>query len=218
MRLAVIGASGRIGGCILREALMREHAVTALVRDESAFKSSQVDDRSLTVTQADVFQPATISAAVGDSQVMISAVGHAATLEDQGYYVRAAQSLVTAVRALSAGGPRLLVVGGFGSLESAPGSQLADHGGFPDHAAPEILGQRDALTYYRTVTDVRWTYISPPPGGIHLGGERTGLYRSARDRVVAGEPRRISTEDFAIAVLDEAERAENLFACISVAH
>lgn len=215
MRLAVVGASGRIGGCVVREALMRQHAVTAMVRDESAFKPSLVDDPSLTVARADVFQPATLSAAAGDAQVVISAAGHAATLGDQDYYVRAAQSLVSAVRALGTDGPRLLVVGGFGALESAPGSQFADQGGFPGHAAPEILGQRDALTYYRTVTDVRWTYISPPPGGIKLGAERTGTYQSARDQAVTGEERPISAEDFAIAVLDEAERAENLFACIS---
>lgn len=215
MRLAVIGASGRIGGCVVREALMREHTVTAMVRDTSAFESSQVDDPSLTVARADVFQPAAISTAAGNAQVVISAAGHAATLDDQDYYVRAAQSLVTAVRALGAGGPRLLVVGGFGGLESASGSQFADQGSFPDDAAPEILGQRDALTYYRTVTDVRWTYISPPPGGIKLDAGRTGTYQSVRDRAVTGEKRPISTEDFAIAVLDEAERAENLFACIS---
>jgi putative NADH-flavin reductase len=55
MRFAVIGASGRIGECILREALMRKCAVTAVVRDESAFKPSQADGRSPTVAKRTSF-------------------------------------------------------------------------------------------------------------------------------------------------------------------
>ncbi|HET6212206.1 MAG TPA: NAD(P)H-binding protein [Micromonosporaceae bacterium] len=214
MRITVIGASGRIGGCIMREALRRGHAVTAVVRD--GFRGDH-GESALPVVRADVFDPVAVAAVLADCDVLVSAVGHAASLDDQGYYERAARSLVQALRGCGTGAPRLLVVGGFGSLRGETGTQLADAGGYPDHAVPEIVGQRDALTYYRTVTDVRWTYISPPPGGIGPG-PRTGGYRTARDGL-PGRPGglRVSTEDFAVAVLDEAERAEHLFACLTVA-
>jgi putative NADH-flavin reductase len=208
MRVAVIGASGRIGGRIVAEALDRQHAVIAAVRHESSPGDAY--------ERADVFDPASVAAVAAGCDVVVSAVGHAARLDDRGYYVRAARSLVEALRGFADDRPRMLVVGGFGSLEAAPGTQFADAGGFPDDAAPEIVGQRDALTYYRSITDVVWTYLSPPPGGI-APGERTGVYRISRDRV-EGEPGAslISMEDFAVAVVDESERSEYPFACVAV--
>jgi uncharacterized protein len=215
MRLAAIGASGRIGRCIVQEALRRRHEVTAVVRGQSPVNL----DGELRVARADVFEPATVATVVADSDVVVSAVGHAASLDDQSFYVRAARSLIEALRSLDTKRPRLIVVGGFGSLEVAPGSQLADAGGYPAKAAPEIVGQRDALTHYRGARDIAWTYFSPPPGGIKPG-ERTGSYRLAREGTFPGDPRdsRISIEDFAVALLDEAERAEHLFACITAAN
>ena len=207
MRLAIIGASGRIGGCVVQEALDRGHTVTAVVRDVTSL------DPAITVLGGDVFHPKDIAAAIAGSEVVVSAVGHAATLDDVSFYSRAARSLVAALRLTPA---RLLVVGGFGSLLRASGAQFADAAGLPDHAAPEIVGQRDALTYLRSVSDVRWTYLSPPPGGI-WPGERSGSYRLGRDGL-SGKPgdSRITLADFAVAVLDEAERAEHPFACLAV--
>jgi len=225
MRFAVVGASGRIGSRVVAEALSRGHAVTAVVRDVSSSDLPRWADRtpgpvkrSLSVVGGDVFEPGSVAAAVTGAEIVVSAVGHAASLDDRGYYVRAAGCLVEAVRGLGDGAPRLFVAGGFGSLVAASGTQMADAGGFPDHAAPEIVGQRDALAYLRTVSDVRWTYFAPPPGGIRPG-ERTGVYRTARDHVI-GEPRdsRVSMEDFAVAMVDEAERGEHPFACLAVAN
>ena len=70
----------------------------------------------------------------------------------------------------------------------------------------EVLGQKDALDYYRTVTDVSWTYFSP--AATIAPGVRTGKFRLGGDRLITdakGESR-ISMEDYAVAVLDEAER------------
>ena len=75
------------------------------------------------------------------------------------------------------------------------------------------LGERAG----RGVGDLHWTYLSPPPGGI-APGERTGTYQLALDligdRDVASTL--ISMEDYAVAVLDEAERAEYPHACVVV--
>jgi putative NADH-flavin reductase len=68
----------------------------------------------------------------------------------------------------------------------------------------------DALEYVRTVNDVRWTIISPP---ARIGpGPRTGTYRSALEDLVvdADGESRISTDDFAVAVVDEIEHARHI--------
>jgi putative NADH-flavin reductase len=218
VRIAVIGGSGRIGSRIVGEARSREHEVTAVVRDRSRIDPGAGGDGRISVASADAFEPAAVAAAVADADVVVSAVGHAASLDDQSFYVRAAKSLVEALRSLGGEGKRLIAVGGFGSLEVSPGVQFADRSTLPDKAAPEIKGQRDALSYYRSVQDVCWTYVSPPPGGIRPG-ERTGSYRLTRDGVFEGEPREslISMEDFAVAVVDEAERGEHPLTCIAIA-
>ena len=215
MRLAVIGAAGRIGSRIVAEAAGRGHRVTAVVRDPSRLagnassvvgNASSVVGNASRVVAADVFDADAVAAAVSEVDVVVNAAGHAAQLADAGFYTRAAASVVAALRTLTPS-PRLIVVGGFGSLLGPDGQQYADRPGLPPQAAPEIVGQRDALTFYRGVGDLQWTYVSPPPGGI-APGERTGSYRLAVDTIGDREPSStlISMEDYAIAVLDEAER------------
>ncbi|GAA1034212.1 NAD(P)-dependent oxidoreductase [Virgisporangium ochraceum] len=207
MRLAVIGAAGRIGSRIVTEARGRGHEVTSVVRT-----GGDADH----VVVADVFDPSAVAAAVAGADVVVNAAGHAAQLDDAGFYVRAARSVVAALRTLDPP-PRLIVVGGFGSLRDPAGGQYADRPGLPVQAAPEIVGQRDALTYYRDVEDLYWTYVSPPPGGI-APGERTGTFQLARDTIGDREVSStlVSMEDYAIAVVDEAVHARHPHACVVV--
>jgi putative NADH-flavin reductase len=109
------------------------------------------------------------------------------------------------------------VVGGFGSLRTPDGQQYADRPDLPAQAAPEIIGQRDALTFYHGVTDLHWTYLSPPPGGI-APGERTGSYQLAVDTIGDRDPASttISMEDYAVAALDLAEHGEHPHTCLAV--
>jgi putative NADH-flavin reductase len=203
MRLVVIGAAGRIGSRIVTEARGRGHEVTPVVRVGGP-------------VEADVFDPPAVARASAGAYVVVNASGHAAQLDDQGFYTRAARSVVTALRTLDPP-PRLIVVGGFGSLRDPAGRQYADGTGLPAQAAPEIVGQRDALTYLRGVEDLDWTYVSPPPGGI-APGERTGTYQLARDTIGDREVAStlVSMEDYAIAVVDEAEHARHPRACVVV--
>ena len=209
VRLAVIGAAGRIGSRIVAEAIGRGHHVVAVARDRSRVEGTPAD-----VAEADVFDPDAVAAAVSTVDVVVTAAGHAAQLDDADFYARAVRSVVAALRTLDPP-PRLIAVGGFGSLRAPDGQQYADRPGLPPQAAPEIVGQRDALTYLRGVDDLHWTYVSPPPGGI-APGERTGSYLLALDTIGDRDPAStlISMEDYAIAVLDEAERAEHPRACV----
>jgi len=65
--------------------------------------------------------------------------------------------------------------------------------------------QQLALDYYRTVSDVDWTYFSP---AMRIEpGQRTGVFRLGGDQIVkdARGESRISIEDYAVAMLDEVE-------------
>jgi uncharacterized protein len=114
---------------------------------------------------------------------------------------------VDVLRGMGAKAPRLIVVGGVGSLFDANGVLLLER--VPKERKPEHLGQKAALDFYRSVSDVNWTYVSPP--GSIAPGKRRGAYRTGEDQILVdakGEST-ISMEDYAVALLDEAEKPEH---------
>ncbi len=72
MRIAVLGASGRVGGLVVDQALERGHKVVALVRTPD--KIAAATRRQVEVRKADVFSPETFPD-LGDADVAISAIG-----------------------------------------------------------------------------------------------------------------------------------------------
>ena len=135
-----------------------------------------------------------------------------------------APSLADAARALIAGlgvsgVKRLVVVGGAGSLEVAPGVALMDAPGFPEPYLAEAIEGRDALEVYRNEAHgLDWTFLSP---AAEIGpGERTGKYRTTRDQFLADEQGKsfISYEDYAVALVDELENPRHVEQRFGVAY
>ncbi|MFF9179554.1 MULTISPECIES: NAD(P)-dependent oxidoreductase [Streptomyces] len=206
-KIAVFGANGTIGSRIVDEALRRGHQVTAVVRDPAKLTKS---DPNLTVVTGDVLDPASVAEVAKAQDVVVSAVGggdgpgHIATIRP------AAESLVAGVRSLGGNAPRLITVGGAGSLRRPDGTRLWDTEGLPEFLLQIMHAHGDALDYYRTVSDVRWTNVSP--AATIEPGERTGTYRIAADDLIVAEDgsSRISAEDYAVALLDEIEQPRHI--------
>ncbi|MEK2473700.1 NAD(P)-dependent oxidoreductase [Streptomyces noursei] len=206
-KIALFGATGTIGSRILDEALRRGHQVTAAVRDPAKVTMTHP---ALTVTYGDVLDPESVAEVAKGQDVVVSAVGggdgpgHIATIRP------AAEALVEGLRMLGGEMPRLIAVGGAGSLRKPDGVQVWDTEGLPIPLLQIMHAHGDALDFYRTVSDVRWTNLSP--AGTIEPGERTGAYRTAlEDLVVAADgSSRISTEDYAVALLDELEQPAHL--------
>lgn len=214
LEIAIIGGTGTIGSRIVREALDRGHRVTLVARDPARVALAH---ERLAAAQGDVLDSEGLARLLAGKDVAISAVGTArAQSPDYELYRRAAESLVAALRGLGEAAPRLIVVGGVGSLRDADGRLLLER--VPENRRPEHLGQKAALDYYRGVTDVKWTYVSPP--GRIAPGERTGRYRLGTDELLrdASGDSRISMEDYAVALLDEAERPQHLGRRFTVAY
>jgi putative NADH-flavin reductase len=149
----------------------------------------------------DALDPASVASVVKDSDAVISAIGPSRGVGPQ-VVVEAARSLIEG--SSRAGVRRLVVVGGAGNLEVAPGVQLVDTPNFPGEWRPIALAHWDALAVYRTA-DLDWTYVSPP--ALIESGQRTGKYRTGPDRPLTDEKgeSHISIEDYAVALLDEVE-------------
>ncbi|WP_420996640.1 NAD(P)-dependent oxidoreductase [Cupriavidus sp. 30B13] len=191
MKIAIIGATGRVGTRLIDEALRRGHTVTAIARQADKLPAQP----DLTTRNADVADTEALAAAIAGNDVAISTVRFEQT--------KAAQ-IVGAVKA--AGVPRLLVVGGAGSLYVAPGVQLVDTPGFPDAYKPEALAGRDFLDALRAETELDWTFLSP--AALFEPGTRTGTWRTGGETLLSDASGKswISMEDYAIAMLDEVEK------------
>ncbi|UGT64344.1 NAD(P)-dependent oxidoreductase [Nocardia asteroides] len=213
MRIGVFGASGVIGSRVVREAERRDHEVTAIARDAARLP----DDLGARRVVADWLDADGIAAAIAELDVVISAVnvGHgiADTIAHADDFVAGAHAMVAALHRHP--GVRLVVVGGGGSLEVAPGLQLVDTGaaftevlterlGVPAEYRAVVLALREALDVYRR-SNRNWTYLSPSSGLVEPG-ERTGRYRVGGDQLLSGDAD-ISAEDLAVALLDEVEGA-----------
>lgn len=202
--IAVFGATGNIGRQIVREAVGRGHDVTAVVRNPNDLA---VHEPRLQVVRGNVLDPASVMAAVAGHDAVISAVGPRVG-EDPQMLVDAAGSLLQGLK--QAHVPRLLVVGGAGSLEVAPGRRLMDTPEFPEAWKPVAEAGFEALELYRADEDIEWTYISP--AGYIGEGPRQGRYRTAGEQLVVDEQGEsfITIDDYASVVLDELEHPQHI--------
>src|SRR5258708_31070530 len=71
MRLAIFGATGRIGGQLLNWAVDAGHDVHVLARSPQALRPRD----GLTVTGGDVLDPAAVAAVISGADAVLSAVG-----------------------------------------------------------------------------------------------------------------------------------------------
>jgi putative NADH-flavin reductase len=206
MRITIFGATGAVGSRTVQEALTRHHEVTAVGRNLQrlqALARSLSGAEALQVRQGDASDPEDVARLSRGQDVVISATRPVAGQE--GELAVAAKGLVGG---LAGSGVRLVIVGGAASLAlpGEPGTILVDGPGFPVELRPIALACNEQLEVIRGSDDLDWAYVSPP--ALLEPGVRTGSYRLGRDELLVGPDGTsyLSMEDFAIALLDEAER------------
>lgn len=200
MNVVIIGASGFIGSAVRSEALARGHKVTALVgRPEKLAPHA-----NLTAYASDVMDVNALTARLKGSDAVISAFSGHAQADILGYYLAGIGSIIAAAK--EARVPRLLVVGGAGSLEVAPGKLVIDSPDFPPQYKASAQGAQQALELLRKEASLDWTMLSP--SAMIAPGQRTGVFRSSLDQLIARDDGSslISVEDYAVAMIDELEK------------
>jgi putative NADH-flavin reductase len=200
MHIALYGATGKSGSRILTELLSRGHAVSAVVRDPAKLAPQP----HLTIVQGDVSSVDAISEKIKGVDAVVSAYGPPPDDTDQ--VIFATENLIAAVK--KAHIPRLIIVGGAGSLEVAPGVTVISSGHIPAEWLPIAVSHAKVLDLVKQ-SDINWTYFSP--AGFFVPGERTGKFRLGADQLIANEQgdSRISLEDYAIALVDELEKPQH---------
>lgn len=195
MKIAILGATGNVGTRLVNEALQRGHQVTALARSaESLPARAGLTAKNIDVSHADALSQAF--------------AGHDAVISSLKFLGTDPRLIIDAVKRVGDNAPRLLVVGGAGSLFGAPGVQIVDTPDFPEAYKAEALAGRQFLNTLEAEpadSTLDWTFLSP--SALLLPGERTGKFRLGQDDLLvdgAGKSA-ISIEDYAVAMLDEVE-------------
>lgn len=195
MKVAHIGASGKVGSKILEELLRRGHTVTAISRHPEKVAAAP----RVTAARGDITDPAALAAALR---------GHDAVISSAPFLAGSSAPLLQAVR--DSGVRRYIAVGGAGSLEVAPGKMLKDSGNVPPEWLPAINEGTALLTLLRADRQLDWTFFSP--AALIGPGERTGKFRLGGDQLIVGADGKstISYDDYAIALVDELEQPRHI--------
>jgi putative NADH-flavin reductase len=209
MRVVVYGATGNSGREIVKELLSRGHEVVAVARDVAKVPAQP----KLTATTDDLSNVDKIAKTIAGADVVVSA--YAPPPDNTDALIDVTKRQIDAVK--KAGHARLIVVGGAGLLEVAPGVTLIKSGHLPAEYLPIATSHEKALGVLRGA-EINWTYLSP--AAFFVQGERTGKFRLGTKELVAdakGESR-ISFQDYAIALVDEIEKPKHERASFSVGY
>lgn len=190
-----------VGSRVLAELVRRGHSVTAVARHPENVPAAD----GVRAVLGDATDPASVASVAQDADAAVSA--YSPPRSNPELVVEATRSLVAGL--VRAGVRRLVVVGGAGSLEIAPGVQLVDTPEFPELWKGIALAHRDTLAALKDL-DLDWSYFSP--AAMIEPGLRTGKFRLGGTRLVANDrgESKISAEDYAVALVDELETPRNL--------
>ncbi len=205
MKIAIIGATGFVGSSILKEAVSRNHEVTAISR------SIKDNEANVTWKNVDINHVQELSEILAGHNLVISAYNAGWTNPNlYNDFIEGSKSIQEAVK--KSGVNRLIVIGGAGSLFVAPNVQAVDTPDFPKEYHTGASAARDYLNLLKKEKDLAWVFFSPAlemHPGITTG--RTGKYRLGLDNPVFDENHRsiLSVEDLAVVITDEAEQAKH---------
>lgn len=208
MNVILYSATGRAGRCILDELISRGHQVTAVARNLD--KLPEQLHNTVKRVQDDLSSVDRIAEIITGADAVVSAYGPPSsdprytsdiTYTDQ--LVSVTERLIAAVR--KSDSPRLIVVGGAGSLEFSPGVTVLDSGYWPEPYVPIATSHMKAFAALKG-SDINWTYFSPPM--LIQPGERTGKFRLGGDTLIKDDlgQSQVSFEDYAVALVDELEK------------
>ena len=210
MNVVVYGATGNSGSEIVKELVKRGHKVTGVARDVTKLDGAS----GVTAKTDDLSNVDRISEIITGADVVVSAYQPPADNTDA--LIDVTKREIEAVK--KAGKARLIVVGGAGQLEVAPGVTLIKSGYLPAEYIPIATSHEKAAEVLKASSGINWTYIAP--AAYFVPGERTGKYRTGTNNLVSDEKgeSKITFADYAIALVDEIEKPKHERALFSVGY
>lgn len=170
MNILILGATGRVGSCILRLALNENHHVTALVRDADKV---QKKDRNLTIIEGNVLTKSDIFGAIAGMDIVISALGTDGS-------TTLSKSMPFIIKEMEDEGiKRIITIGTGGILNSRTEAGILRYQSNDLKRRTTRAAKEHHKVYeFLENSDLDWTIVYP----TYLpDGEHTSEYRIARD-------------------------------------
>ncbi|MFF2092374.1 NAD(P)-dependent oxidoreductase [Paenibacillus sp. NPDC058174] len=196
MRIALLGATGRVGGRLLEYVLRDRHELTLLVRTPD--KLASVLDR-VKVIEGNVLHERALNEAVKDADAVVSALG-----TDGGTTLSVMMPmLIKAMQQRNVN--RLIAIGTAGVLDSRTEPGLLRYQSSESRRTlTRAAEEHHAMLHAMQQSELDWTLVCP----TYLpDGEYTGVYRTEKDYLPL-DGKQISvpdTADFAYRQLDSRE-------------
>lgn len=209
MRILVFGASGQTGSEFVRQAVQRQHAVTAFSRQPSKMASLE---SAIRLVEGNVNDAEAVSSSVRGQDAVVSFLGVSKPLSPDPDVVTGIGHIVGAMQALDV--RRFIYMSFIGVSESrnAVGFVLRRVAPVPlrheiaDHEAKEALVRQSTLD---------WTIVRPPK---LTNGVLTGQYRTG-ERIRTWHPLPLlSRADVAHFVLGELDEPQHIRRCPRLLH
>jgi putative NADH-flavin reductase len=177
MRLLLLGASGATGQHVLRQALARDHDVTALVR-RLRLEALPPEASRARVVAGDVLDPASLAEAMAAQDAVISTLGVGKSFKSNGLIAAAVPNLVAAMK--QHGVRRIVFTSAFGVGETWRDAPLLPRL-FMRTLLRKIYADKAAGEAVLKQSDLDWTIVHPtgltdkPGTGRYRVGERLAL-------------------------------------------
>jgi putative NADH-flavin reductase len=201
MKIAVIGANGRTGRLVVRDALTRGHQVVAVARTDSG---SGPDDENLTNARADVRDADALKDALVGADAVISALGVGTSRAPRDLYSTGVRNLLAAIQ--SDGGAKLAVI------SAVPAGPWVEQSMLQRRVALPLLQRIFGATYddmrwmeaiLQATSSVDWILLRPPR---LVDKRQKGAYRI--DTRPLAKASAITYGDLATALLDSLTRPD----------
>ncbi|MCM3723768.1 MULTISPECIES: NAD(P)-dependent oxidoreductase [Solibacillus] len=198
MKIAVIGAAGKAGTHILREAIMRNFDVTAIVKNKAT-----VQEENINIIESDLFNLTKEQIAPFD--ILINAF--APLPGEEHLHVDAGEHLISLLEGTE---KKLFVIGSSGCLfvDREKTVRLMDLEDYPEDLAIAAKAQLQNLRDLES-SSIQWSFAIPS-AMFDSDGPRTGHYIKGEEKILVNSQFNsyISYADFAVALLDEIEKNE----------
>ena len=171
MKIAIFGATGKVGRHLVDQALERGDEVTAFARDASKLATRRHE--RLKVVQGDVLNPKDVEQAVVNTQAALSTIGHTKT-SPKDVLTEGIKNIVAAMN--KHGVRRLVSLTGAGVRDPKDEPKLVDRviGSLLELLQRDLL--EDSTRQARVIreSDLEWVIVRAP---VLVEGEKKGEYR-----------------------------------------